>query len=446
VSRSAVGVLALAVLLVGCQFNEGGIASTDDGGLTPDAAVADGAAVADAQVTDARVTDASDVDAPSIDAAPPVPDAAVPDAAVPDANVPDAGPGPIVEDVVHLPVGAEFSDHGNLVLGTGIINTTNLTIGGAAPPADVTFDTVAQDPSGPELAVLHVETLTISGGATVTVRGARPLVIVASGTIVIAGTLDSGAERDIPGAGGSGAGAGMGAGSDGEHRGSFSDSGGGGAGYGTAGAAGGLATCGAACTDAPGGVAGPLYGMAALPELRGGSGGGAAVDCVSDAAGAGGGAVQLYSGVSITIDGGINAGGGGGGRGLACGGNWGAAAGGGSGGAIFLQAPSITNNGLLISHGGGGGGSAGDSNAGSPGDDGTLTTSTPQGGAGGGGSFSRAGGNGGAAAAPQAGGNAGNSGNGGGGGAAVGRIRVITSSGTYVDTGSVSPPASVGTY
>lgn len=421
-------VLGLA-LLQACSFDSGGVDS-QDGGAVPDAN--------------------------TIDAGPNDPDANRPDAPAspPDASPPDAGPDPITEDVVHVGADAETAGHAELVLsGTVAINTTDLTFDGNPPSAH--FDTATQDGEADiELAILHVKTLTVLAGADVRVTGSRPLVVIASGDIIIAGLLDAGARRAAPGAGGDGPGAGDGAGGDGVHiTGTFRDSGGGGAGHNVAGGVGGSATCNGSCTNGPaaGGSAGASVGDPAQTLLRGGSGGGAAVSCVSEAAGAGGGAVQLYSGTSITIalTGAINVGGGGGGGGSLCVGNHGAGAGGGSGGAIFLQSPSITHAGNLAANGGGGGSGAGEDDqnvftAGNPGADGALGTGRAAGGAALD-EFGAGGGRGGAgASAPESGGSDGStSGNGGGGGGSVGRIKVITHASGYTGAGSTNSPSVV---
>jgi hypothetical protein len=428
-----VRILGIA-LLGGCSFDSSGVASDDGGVATVDASTVD---------ADPAAPDANTADAP-----PGTPDA------IP---APDAGPDPITEDVVHVPSGAEQSSHDQVVLsGSVTINTENLTFGGGPAPAP--FDAVAQDGGDGELAILHVKTLTVMGGANVRVVGTRPFVVIASGAIVVDGLIDAGARRATPGAGGSSARMGGGAGNNGAHvNGSFRDSGGGGAGFNTAGAKGGDATCNGGCGGGPavGGAGGNGYGNTTQDRLLGGSGGGIGVSCMSETAGAGGGALQLYSGTSITIgtNGGLLVGGGGGGGGVLCSGNWGAGAGGGSGGSIFLQSPAVAHMGNLSANGGGGGSGAGEDDqnqpsAGKPGTDGALGIAAAPGGPAQD-EFGSAGGNGGATSdGPTPGeAEASGSGNGGGGGGAVGRIRVITHSGGYTDPGSTNSPSVVaGTY
>lgn len=435
------GALAGAVVFLGaCRFDSGGIVFSND------------AAVADADIGGPDgLVDLSDAEVCC--------DAADPADAPPPADA--EWPTDIVEDIVHVPEAAEFGGTADLGLwGNTTIDTDSLLIGGAMPPVGVIFDGASQesDPPGPALAILHVRALTVEAGAVVRVTGARPLVIVATGPVAVLGLVDAAARRDQPGAGGAGPGGGAGVGGNGDHRGTYRDSGGGGAGYGTGGARGGNAECSGVCLDgqADGGDGGGSYGTADLAVLAGGSGGGNSTsECWADPAGAGGGAVQIYSAVSIRIgfDGGIHVGGGGGGGGRACSDNLGAAAGGGSGGAVFLQSPSVVHEGVLAGNGGGGGGSAGSTgDVRTDGDDGwdaQFGVALAEGG-GDGGTYGAPGGAGGTRdAAPVHGGDEGSGdGNGGGGGGAVGRIVVLVhSDGDYDPTGSSSSPeVVVGTY
>jgi hypothetical protein len=351
----------------------------------------------------------------------------------------------------HLPGDAKGAATGDLIVDSVVIDTDALEIVGRALPAGVTFEAAAQEPSGPELAVLRAVQVQISPAAVVRVIGSRPLLVVASGSVEVAGVVDAGAHLDQPGAGGAPPESGSGAGMAGIHSGATADGGGGGAGFGTAGAVGGDALCTkSGCTGtALGGAGGPIYGDLDLSVLVGGSGGGPPGDtptsCGRQSAGAGGGAIQLSSVVEIRIEagGGINVGGGGGGTGLYCPfENWGGASGGGSGGAIYLHAPRVINLGTLAANGGGGGGGTGEDNTQRPGCDGTLDDQPACGGRGGG-FFGSAGGVGGSAGtAPEPGTvNRSGEGNGGGGGAAVGRVVVVSDE--YQAVGISSPAANV---
>ncbi len=262
-----------------------------------------------------------------------------------------------------------------LQLGNATIDTTTLTIDGLVP-AGARFLTSPQ-PGGGDLAVLHVAALTISDGATVRVVGSRPLVIVASSTIDIEGTLDAGAKGDVAGPGGAPARTGAGLGGDAPDDGTNCDPGGGGGGFAQPGADGG-AQC---LTTARGGT---VYGAPDLSILIGGSSGGlgASTFCPAQRGpSAGGGAVQLtaFDAIRIAPSGSISAGGGGGVGGPECGmGDAGGGSGGGSGGAIFLEARGLEVDGEIRVDGGGGGAGGngqpqnGDISDGEPGGDGTA--------------------------------------------------------------------------
>jgi hypothetical protein len=143
-------------------------------------------------------------------------------------------------------------------------------------------------------------------------------------------------------------------------------------------------------------------------------------------AGAGGGAIQLVAGKSISIEAGgyVNVGGGGGGAG----------GGGGSGGALLLESPTVTVAGALAANGGGGA-SCG---TGPDGTDG-LNSNMPA--AGGMTTSGCVGGNG-SAAATMNGANAQATmmSTEGGGGGGAGRIRINTKSGSATLTGGVVSP------
>jgi hypothetical protein len=359
---------------------------------------------------------------PDADPSQPPPDA---DRDTPDADpaAPDAG----LFDVAHVRAVEEagFAGIADVTLGPTTIDTSSLTVSPGLP-GGTRFYAAPQDApaSPPEIAILEVRSLTVNG--VVTVRGTRPLVIIAATTIAVGADLDATARQDVPGPGGAGPSGGTGAGTGGSANGSCDDGGAGGA-FGDTGGTGGFG-----CGDIP--TSGPSYGTDTLVVLEGGSGGGTGSQC--SVGGAGGGAIQLSAGTSIDVAAMIAAGGGGGGAGHACSSTvWSAGAGGGSGGAIYLQAPVITGTGPLAANGGGGGGGSSNPNVGTAGNDATGS------GAAGGGppAFPAGGGGDGAArdALPQpgeddAGGNAG------GGGGGVGRI-VLAVPGASTITVTSSP-------
>jgi len=389
------------------------------------------------------------------------------DAGVPffgdDTPSPDAGPSPSADaapgmdaappangDIAHLPPSEWKGGDDDLVLEEGDeveIDTTSLSIlGDITVGALVTADQVGP---GPEVAVLRVGTMSLAPTSTLTIYGSRPLIIIASGAVEISGLVNASALYSRPGPGGAIAGPGVG--EQGEHK-SFRDGGGGGGGFGTDGASGGDATT-LAGSDADGGQGGSAYLDNVLTVLTGGSGGGADGLQCSYAPGAGGGAIQLFSFVSISIlaDGAISAGGGGGGPGRECpAGNdtsLGGGTGAGSGGAIDLQAPTVSVLGRLAANGGGGGGGAGELGEGGFGQNGRIT-GPASGGIPGGATASAGGAGGFADDAPQPGfEEASGVGNAGGGGGGAGRIVVRTkASGLTMEAERSSPHAKALVY
>lgn len=363
-----------------------------------------------------------------------------------------------VAPALHVPAAGQFPGTADVELTS--IDTTLLTVNGVAPLPGVTFDVWPQA-GGPDLAVLHVASLTVKAGTEmVYVQGSRPLVVIASGLIRVTGYLNASALGTATRAGGAAPNAGAGKGATGVHNGNFNDSGGGGAGFATAGAmsGGGATSCAQPALAVAGGTA---YGDGALTVLVAGSGGGSAymIDCAVGVGGAGGGAIQLSSASAIEIGGTVDAGGGGGGGGKTCATgslNLTAGGGGGSGGAIVLQAPTVTITGVVAANGGAGGSAAGDpdSNSTGPYADGIAgsggnPTATPAMPGGDIGQWSAAGGAGGAAAiAPAAGASSTEcAGNGGGGGGSVGRIVIATpQTGMTALLGLVSPSAVMINY
>ena len=222
----------------------------------------------------------------------------------------------------------------------------------------------------PDSGVFNFTTVNIPSGVTITfTRSAsnKSLTILASGDVVIAGTINldgrignSNGSGGFGGPGGSSGGTGgygfdqsfsgvpgdgPGAGGGGISSATTSlPGGGGGGGYGTAGAPG--------PTGAVSGQGGPRFGAVTILPLVGGSGGGGGgsrPNARGGAGGGGGGAILVASSGTITIGGTIFARGGNGGSGNAGGG-------GGSGGAVRLIANTITGGGTMNVSGGGGGG------------------------------------------------------------------------------------------
>jgi len=354
---------------------------------------------------------------------------------------------PILDAAVDVPIDGDTN-----CFGTGLVQicvlaplTVPITMG------DKTIDTgdsgtssmcvpYTSIPNGVQVCVIAGTMISFPGGKTFRVEGDRPLVLISSGNIAIAGggTIDvashiggtvgaaSNASQCIPGtppAQGGGTGGGG-------YGGSFGGAGGSG-GTGASGGAGGMAAMVSAIPTVLRG------GCPGSPGANGGGGSGAG------AAGAGGGAVLLIARGTIQIDGSINASGSAGG-GCAKGTQAGAG-GGGSGGMIALDAStvSVSGGGHIWANGGGGGEGAGINVDGDPGKDSSGPMNAGTGGAG----SSAAGGNGGnGSVAGTLGGlnglpgmNGGGGGGGGGGGAGMILIHAATVNGTG-STDNVAPP------
>jgi hypothetical protein len=302
---------------------------------------------------------------------------------------------------------------------------------------------------GSEVCVLLVRDVRIAREASLRITGPRPLVVAASGEVVIEGLLDvsaRGVERG-PGGGLGGVparpdGQGPAGGRGGQFQEVYPDGGGGGGG-----------ACGAGGDGGAGGGADGGEGGAArsttLEPLAGGSGGGLGPGGLRmgprtgnfGLGGGGGGAVQISARGAIRLRGRILAGGGGGGAG----GNddaftnWGSGGGGGAGGSVLLEAPVVEiadGSGLLASGGGGGaGGQRGI--APTPGQDGRSLPGRATGGPGGGTYGADGGDSGGGADADALDGESNDTdgANGGGGGGGVGCI-VLRSATTPTIPGS----------
>ncbi|HUJ60024.1 MAG TPA: hypothetical protein VLX92_16075 [Kofleriaceae bacterium] len=274
-------------------------------------------------------------------------------------------------------------------------------------------------PGGPSC-VIAASAVTITGGATLSATGARPLVIASASTIEVDGAIDVASHR---------APAAVGAGADpvGCVSGTISVApvGGAGGSFGSQGGAG-----GAFSLD---GIPGPKAAPAVIATtVRGGCPGGAGGD-TGGAGGHGGGAVYLLAARSISITGTIDASGEGGTGGAA----EGAGGGGGAGGLIGLDAPIVTTGpGAEVYANGGGGGAAPESKETANGADPTSPTTAA---AGGKASDAATGGDGAFGTTDAIDGGAGELGGGAGGGGGAGAIRVFP---PQALAGAVSPPPS----
>jgi hypothetical protein len=325
---------------------------------------------------------------------------------------------------------------------TDVVIATDRTIDTAMVGNNNCDTIVAQPGGGPSLCVVAGASITMTSTAKLVGIGANPLLLVATNTIDIAGTIDVASRLSTPVQ--IGAGADMTCNSPAGANATVNE------GAGAGGAGGSFATAGGGGGNGrqPGTNTQGANASAALTvsTFRGGCGGGDGGEADGGGGdgvgGLGGGAVYLIAGTSITIAGVVNASGSGGAQGTDGLGASGGAGGGGSGGMIGLDAPAITVTGQLFANGGGGGGGGGSqpNNHGQPGQTSTTALVAAQGGSGGTGGGGR-GGNGSVLATEAA--NGGNGSNpycgGGGGGGGAGIIRVFGVAPASLG-GMISPP------
>ena len=316
-------------------------------------------------------------------------------------------------DDVAAPDGAVCYGAGLVKICLAKAPTMPLTIEDAAMVDTTNNLACAETTNASNYCVVAATAITIN--ATLRGTGIRPLVLIASDSILINELVDVGSHRvpvELIGAGADPmsctAGAAPGAG-------------GGGAGGSFTGAGG---TGGSGATGGAGGR--PALPLAAISELRGGCPGQDGNGSGRGAAGHGGGAIYVIAGNRIDITGpGINASGEGGAPGMT---SASGAGGGGAGGMIGLDAPTIACGSTLIANGGGGGEGSGPAIQGASGSDPMGTGpadggngNTTLGGDGGHGSAGTSGGPGASGGAGTT--NAGSSGGGGGGGGGAGLIK-----------------------
>jgi hypothetical protein len=332
-------------------------------------------------------------------------------------------------------------DHPSFCLGTGVV-TACLTRMPAAPIMITHMTTIdtdtpgncSPDAVGPSAAycILAGSSITIMGGP-LSAHGSRPLVLMSSGAITVAGAIDVGGHlMGFPQATGPGVPPATGSGSPcAPATAATSGGGGGGGSFGSIGGGGGA--------DDSGKLGGVPSGPVVPATLRGGCSGEAGPG--GGPGGGGGGAVALLAATKIQIDGVIDASGGGG-RGSMNDHNGGG--GGGAGGMIVVDAPMVTGAGgaRIFANGGSGGEGSGGNN----GRDGNDAPPDPNMAAVGGfgGSSGGDGGRGanrdaqaGNAAGPGGPGIAGGGSGGGGGGGGVGVIKLYQGGPL---PGTVSPP------
>lgn len=339
---------------------------------------------------------------------PPATGAGTPDARAPDAGTPDAStPGGEVL--------ACFGTQGLKVC----ITPSSLTSVTISAPLTMDTDNVDMCTAIGKYCVIAATTLTIN--ATLRATGTKPLVLLASDSIIVNQLIDVGSHRKPTESIGAGADPGTCVAS------ALPGASAGGAGGGFAG------TGGSGGTGGDGGSGGlPASAMTPITALRGGCRGQDGNGPAHGVGGHGGGAVYLIAGNRISITGpGINAAGEGGtgGAPIATSAVMSGGGGGGAGGMIGLDAPTITGTGLLLANGGGGGQGSGTAVPGAAGLDpagisaaggGTLQLGgSGCGGNGGDGSSGSVAGSGTSGGAFQCGAPGGGGGGGGGGGAGI---------------------------
>lgn len=275
------------------------------------------------------------------------------------------------------------------------------------------------------LCVIAGTSVSIPVGTTLRAVGTKPLVILATNSLSVAGTIDVASRRGQP----SGAGAQPAACSAGTA--ATATQGGAGGSFGGRGGNGGDVL-----------AAGPASATTtAVNAFRGGCRGGTGAGAMPGAGGNGGGAVYLIASSTITISGTVNASGSGAANAMVTAGG----GGGGTGGMIGIDAPMVTAlaGSSIFANGGGGGEGSTPQKVGAPGAD----PATPLAGAPGGVNGAKRGGDGGAGSAGvtitgAAGTNGGvcdrGGASGGGGGGGAGVIRVFPA---QTLAGSVSPPS-----
>jgi hypothetical protein len=292
------------------------------------------------------------------------------------------------------------------------------------------LDAAFVDASQPAACIIVGTTITTTG--TTNVRGPKPIVLVATDSVMISDALDVASHRmqqQGPGANWSGCGS-PGGGADRDN------GGGGGAGgsFITAGANGATGDNGnASAGTATAALAAPTLLHGGCPGADGGDGN------TNDNGGPGangGGAIYIVAANAISVTGLINASG----AGALGGGHYSGGGGGGSGGMIVLYAPQIDATGKLLANGGGGAGGGDNNSNGMSGSDEMVANplTAPPGGNGPGGP----GGDGFTQGTDATIGGAGGSnrgGGGGGGGAGFIGINVAVTGGTYTPSPTTFP-------
>jgi hypothetical protein len=222
---------------------------------------------------------------------------------------------------------------------------------------------VVTQASGPEICVLHYNTISLAANQTLTVVGTRAIALVADRSFALDGILDVSANSIVNGPGGGLIKSGSGA----------QNAGGGGAGSHDSGGAGGTNTVTGGAANGGGMSTHPSL----ITQLLGGT---QATMTTNMNPGGGGGAATLIScRGTLSVSGLIDAGGGGGSAAtFSAQSGYRFAAGGGSGGTVVLQGLAVSITGQIYANGGGGG--SGSAPGGQMGQDAERTTNRAIGG------------------------------------------------------------------
>lgn len=228
-----------------------------------------------------------------------------------------------------------------------------------------------------EACAITAGAITVTAGS-VSVRGSRPLVLVAATTLTVDGTLDASSTRSPAVIGAAANWSSCAAGNTPQNGNGSNSSGGGGAGgsFTDRGGDGGDGSTNR--TSKNGGTSGATVDATMLHGGCRGQNGGTS-GSAGGPGGSSGGALYLISAqtISVSSTGRVFASGAGGAGGESQQNGGGGGGGGGSGGMIAFEAPTITITGIVAANGGGGGGGAGGSSSnvdGGPGGDGTTTS------------------------------------------------------------------------
>jgi hypothetical protein len=260
-----------------------------------------------------------------------------------------------------------------ITAGAGGASLTGDDCGGSATLLDISNGYV-QTTGGPNVLVIRLNGLTVTGGHTIELVGTEPVIFLVNGDVTVdsGGTIDASANGTTAGPGGDSSACGTSTGTNS----SDTSTGGGGGSFGTGGG------YGATSSGSSGSAAGAVAASLDLQPLRGGCAGGTGGGSTDNPGGAGGGAFEISASGTIRIGATsaayLSAAGGyspGASTTVTSNGSGGA----GSGGGILLASPAaatFANGSVARAHGGGSGSARGLSATSNAGSNGSMTTNT----------------------------------------------------------------------